>query len=326
MTAFWSLLQQRRRREALEYVEPAGQDHFLNRRELPFASFEIRTIHFENPKTVVVTLDVTVQLPGFPRPIKWPVSESYVFKEGNWFAKVEKSSAKDLFRAKKERSRAARIHHSGEESIAKELDQLKITAQRLSLGMLGQGDVIWRDIPYRNNSQLLVSVKITNSPSWVAFDKTRFEVEPQGEGTIRLGVFTEELEGKISGEISLAIGHGSVTREHAFTLEAQVREALRIVPARLIVGGSAEHEILIENNTDQELQIVRVVPSADFLEVEWDADELGKIAPGARVSLKVKWEAARIPADWVGGSIRLQLAEPLAGRDSFKILLLAQFP
>ncbi|MDA2923362.1 hypothetical protein MYX65_01690 [Acidobacteria bacterium AH-259-L09] len=328
VTAFWSLLQQGRRREALEYVEPASQDHFLNRRSLPFRSFEIRTIHFENPTAVLVTTDVTIQPPQFFRPIKWPVKERYLFQAGNWFVQVQESNARDLFRSKRgKRSRQpARINDSDEGKIAKELSRFEIRAKRLILGSLQQGDVIWRDIPYRNDSQVVLSVKITRAPGWIAFDKSEFEVEPQGKGTLRLGVFTEGLEGKISGEISLSISHGSVARDHTFVLEGHVRASVAIVPARLIVAGSAAHTILIENNTDQELQIVRVIPSAEFLEVEWEADELPKVAPGSRVALKLQWEAARIPMDWAGGSIQLQVAAPVAGRKSFDILLLPEFP
>ncbi|MDA2930305.1 hypothetical protein MYX84_10205, partial [Acidobacteria bacterium AH-259-O06] len=204
---FWALLQQGRRREALEYVDPPTHDTFLNRRELSFSSFVIRSIRVQDRPTVaVVTVVASARLPLFAHTLEFPVEEYWVFHDGNWYVHIEGSRFKELFGSREARAERERMIQE-------------------------------------------------------------------------LGRFT----------------------------------ALSIDPSRLLLDDSSAREILIQNKTDREIQIRRAVSSADFLQVEWDSDKPKKIAPGARIALKVRWDQDRLPRDWSGGSIELELAEPVEG-------------
>ena len=46
VTEFWSLRRQGRRLEAMEYVNPAMRNNFLNQKEPPFSSFVLRSLSF----------------------------------------------------------------------------------------------------------------------------------------------------------------------------------------------------------------------------------------------------------------------------------------
>lgn len=193
---FWNLLKEGRRREALEVVDPPTQDVFLGRRELPFTSFAIRSLHSEDEfKTAVVTVGAVVLPPTFVRTVEWPVEETWLFREGNWYLHAEGSRVKELFGAKS----------------AEDLTPLKVS------------------------------------------------------------------------------------------------------PPRVVLDNSASQEILILNNTDREIRIKRVAASADFIQVDLNPDQT-KIAPGTKGSVTIRWNAARVPADWQGGALEVELAEPAAIR------------
>ena len=42
--------------------------------------------------------------------------------------------------------------------------------------------MIWHEIPYKNESEIEISVRVIQSPNWIALDRSYFVAEPGGAG------------------------------------------------------------------------------------------------------------------------------------------------
>lgn len=154
------------------------QDTFLSRRELSFSCFVIRGIRFETrPDIVVVTVGAVVLPIGFVRTVEWPVEEQWIFRDRSWYVQSEATRFKELFGSRGPRAATGlNAEEARREEIAQGLDRFTVM-EHLNLGEVSQGDIIWRQIPLRNESRGIVSVRVTEAPDWTAFHKIDFSGE-----------------------------------------------------------------------------------------------------------------------------------------------------
>ena len=319
---FWSRVTRGQKHQALRYVAE-GQDHFLNWKWPPVESYRVVNLEFkEGPHEVVVTMQAVVRPPGFGNPVTWPVRQRWVFREDAWRIMVEGSNVAALFGRAPPRPAKSSLDQA---ETLQAFRRFQVGKRRIHFGELFQGDVIWQKAPYKNESEIEISVRVSEAPNWIALDRSYFIVAPGSEGTLLLGVFTEQLEGEIKGALTLELGHGEASRTQTVPVLGSVRAPLALVPGRLVLVPGASHEVLVRNHGQEEIRIGEIRMPADFLVSEWVAGS-ARIGPGNRSILRVRWDAAQTPEDWSGGVIRLRLARPVGGQTELTIPVLRRFP
>ena len=319
---FWSRVTRGQKYQALSYVAE-GQDHFLNWKWPPVESYRVANLELKDgTHEVAVTVRAVVQPPGFGAPVNWPVRQRWVFREDTWMIHVEGSNFAALFGGASPRPADPSLDQT---ETRKQLKRFRIGQRRIHFGQILQGDVIWQEIPYKNESEIEISVRVIQSPNWIALDHSYFVVKPGGEGTLLLGVVTEWLEGEIKGELTLELSHGEASRTQKVPVLGSVRMPLSITPGRLVLVPGASHEILVRNNGQEEIRIAEIRMPSDFLVSEWVAGS-ARIGPGNRSILKIRWDADQASKGWSGGIIRLRLAQPVGGQTELTIPVLRRFP
>ena len=101
VTKVWTLILEKKKADALEYVEPASRNEFVYRREARVLSFTIKDIEVgEDPKTAEVTVLVEVR-PSASASVIVTFKERWLFLQDNWFVHIEQSRTRELFSGKK---------------------------------------------------------------------------------------------------------------------------------------------------------------------------------------------------------------------------------
>ena len=320
---FWSLVTRGQKYQALSYVAE-GQDHFLNWKWPPAQSYRVADLKLKDGShEVVVTVLAAVRPPGFGTTINWPVRQRWVFRENAWRILVEGPKLAALFGG------ARMAPAQSELDQAETLQQLRgfqIGKRQIHFGKVLQGDVIWQEISYKNESAIEIGVRVSEAPGWLALDRSHFVAKPGGEGTLLLGVFTEQLEGDIKGTVTLELAHGKASRTQTVPVLGSVRAPLALVPGRLVLVPGAIHEILVRNNGQEGIRITEILTPEDFITAEWATPGSAPIELGSHSILRVQWDAERTPEDWSGGVIRLVLAQPVGSRRELTIPILRRFP
>ena len=312
---FWSLVTRGQKYQALSYVAE-GQDHFLNWKWPPVESYRVANLELEEGShEVVVMVQAVVRPPGFGTPLNWPVRQRWVFRKDTWQILVEGSKLAALFGGTRPRPADSSLDQT---ETLQEFRRFRIGKRRIHFGKVLQGEVIWDEIPYKNESAIEIGVRVSEAPSWIALDRSHFVIGPGGEGALLLGVFTEQLEGDIQGALTLELGHGEVRHTQTVPVLGSVRVPLAPVPARLVLVPGASHEILLRNDTQEAVRIAEIRMPAVFLVSEWAAGS-AQIGPGSHSILKVRWDAAQTSEGWSGGVIRLRLAQPVGGQTEVTI-------
>ena len=319
---FWSLVTRGEKYQALRYVAE-GQDHFLNWKWSPVESYRVANLELKDGShEVVVTVQAVVRPPSFGTPVNWPVRQRWVFREDTWGIHVKGSNLAALFGGKSPRPADPSPDQT---ENRKQLKQFRIGKRRIHFGQVLQGEVIWHEVPYKNESAIEIGVRVSEAPSWIALDRSHFVIGPGGEGALLLGVFTERLEGEIKGALTLEMSHGGASRTQTVTVLGSVRAPLALVPGRLVLVPGESHEILLRNDTQETVRIAEILMPAVFLVSEWVAGS-AQIGPGSHSILKVRWDAAQMSEGWSGGVIRLRLAQPVGGQTELTIPILQRFP
>ena len=319
---FWSLVTRGEKYQALRYVAE-GQDHFLNWKWSPVESYRVANLELKDGShEVVVTVQAVVRPPSFGTPVNWPVRQRWVFREDTWGIHVKGSNFAALFGGTSPRPADSSLDQT---ENRKQLKQFRIGKRRMHFGKVLQGEVIWHEVPYKNESAIEIGVRVIQSPSWIALDRSHFVVKPGGEGALLLGVFTERLESEIKGALTLEMSHGGASRTQTVPVLGSVRMPLGIIPGRLILVPGAAHEVRLYNDTQDAVRIAEIRMPADFLVSEWVAGS-AQIGPGSHSILKVRWDAAQTSEGWSGGVIRLRLARPVGGQTELTIPVLRRLP
>ena len=319
---FWALVTRGQNYQALGYVAE-GQDYFLNWKWPPVKSYRVTNLGLEDGSDeVIVTTTATVTPPGFETTVSWPTRQRWVFRDQAWRILVEGSNPAAVFGGE------SRIRTTSGQDQAETLQQfkrLRVGPRRIQFAAL-QGDTIWQELSYKNESELDIRVRVIQSPRWVALNRSDFIAGPGDEGVWLLGVFTENLEGEIQGNLTLELSHGKVRQEQMVSVLGSIKPPLSLAPGRLILVPGTAHAIRVQNHTRQEVRIAEIVSPVDFLAAEWSSSQGGGLAPDGSAVLKITWDADRAPQDWSGGVLRLLLDQPVVGRSEITVPVLRQFP
>ena len=227
----------------------------------------------------------------------------------------------DFFQSAEDRRRVASRPEPGSE-----LSRLKFLPHQIGLGEVRPGSVVEQEISYQNQGEHSLTVRLDSAPAWIGVDQSLFAVEPGGEGTLKLAVFTGSLDGKVSGTVYLTVTGGQagqVSEEKKILLSMEVVSPLVVTPRVLLLHGGSRHELRLRNNTDRELEIRKIIVPGKFLKVERSSDTEGEIPAHGYLDLPVRWYPEETPKDWAGGEIELVLEQPLpSGSSSITVSVL----
>ena len=165
--------------------------------------------------------------------------------------------------------------------------------------------MVWHEIPYKNESEIEINVRVIQSPSWIALGPQLLRC--------RAGSRRDIAPGCVYGESGRAISRGRSPWNWAMEKSVTPKRFRcwdRSEPARL--DGVARRRR-------------RQQMPAGFLVSEWVAGS-AQIGPGSHSILKVRWDAAQTSEGWSGGVIRLRLAQPVDGQTELTIPILQRFP
>ena len=99
VTQLWTLIKERKKADALEYVDPAGKNTFVNRREARILAFTLGDIEVGDDLTKVqVTVKLEIRALTSTHSLVVPITERWVFHHDTWFVHMEDSKARELFR------------------------------------------------------------------------------------------------------------------------------------------------------------------------------------------------------------------------------------
>ena len=99
VTRLWMLIKERKKADALEYVDPASRNAFVNRREAKIMSFRVGDIQVgDDPTQVQVTVMMEIRAFISNHSVTVPIKERWVYNQGTWFVQIDESNALDLFR------------------------------------------------------------------------------------------------------------------------------------------------------------------------------------------------------------------------------------
>ena len=270
-------------------------------------------------------MEAVVTYAGFVRDLDWPVDQRWVFRDNTWFLIVEASRAAIIFGGGGS-TPTSRDDEPKRRIVERALRRFEM-GSRVRFDEVRQGQILWREISYRNGSDLPVSVRIDQIPPWVGLDHTHFTVEPGQHGTLLLGVFTEQLEGEIRGKLSVVASYNDVEVSRQLDILGVVTAPIAIVPHQLILGSRLSHRIRVHNTTDQQVEIDKILSSADFIQVQWPSGQDGQIlGPQSSTLLEMTWDPEGLPEQWMSGWIELVPAQPVEGHSSWRIQVVRRFP
>ena len=260
---FWSLVVTRgQKHQALSYVAE-GHDHFLNWNWPPVQSYRMQKLELEQQsQEAVVTMRTVVHPPSFPAAVNWSVRQRWVWREGTWMIRVPASNLAAVFGAKRPKPAAASSPDRTEN--LKQLRKFRIRKRRVQFGQVPQGEASWHEIPYKNESEIEIGLRVIESPSWIALDRSSFTAQPGEEGTLLLGVFTEQLEGEVKGTLTFELVHGEASQPQKISVQGSVRTPLSAAPGRLVLVAGISHEIVVHNHGREEIRIAEIVSPGGF--------------------------------------------------------------
>jgi len=323
--AFWKLRQQGRKQEALNYVDPSCRKYFMGRDEQKFLSFSLAQMRFiPNSSSVIVTVDVRLLFPQFLAPVDSPVEETYVFRNGNWYAQVAPAAdLKQLFQDSKEPKSANGPSPEVVAKMRKELDQLEIKPEQIQLGELRQGDSKVFSVGYKNPGTLPARVKINKAPPGLSVNSLIADIYPGKSGTLLFTLDTTYLDGKISDKIAFLVSNegAEITRE--LPIEGYVKAPLSFTPPHLVLGQDSRCEVSIKNQTQQVIQI-NASNLPDFMSIE--GPPIKTIDPGATATVVIVCDRGKIPSKWPGSNIIFEFGKPIDGWERSPLLVLPEKP
>jgi len=313
--AYWNLLAQGKKLQAMEYVESSCRDYFAQR---PFPQFSAPRVTKLEPAVSGNEVDVTVtvkrRMPPLPAEMNYPVLNHWSFVRGNWWV-IVKEERLTLFNS-------AGIP-TGETIAPEELEQrksyirshLQFRSDQIDFGTVRKGAWAQFEIIYRWTGDQPVEARLQSS----SLDVEGFpegKLMPASEGRIQLRTLTSNFDGEMHEAFSLLVNRAGVSVPYGFKLQGLVYTPLSVIPQVLrFREGESEKDLEIVNNSKTEVTLDSLFSNTAGFEIQPLPQRL---RPGDRCTLRVK-QAIRDATKNYSEEIAIKLAAPV--EDMSHILL-----
>jgi hypothetical protein len=281
---YWSLLARDRKSEALQYVEPSLHADFKAWSLPPFSEPRITTLAL-SPKAAEVSVTVEAKRvfpPPMPAtPISWPITESWVFHNGNWFVLAEKPA---IFPVSTTPGRPNASPLNSVEFAKRQKaiqDALHFETTEFSFGTVRRGDSVALSLGYELTGNEAFGIHFKEWPDdFYLPDGTL----PAGKAQIKAEFLTKAYAGEVNEKLTAIISSHGTEVPYEFTLHGFVYTPVYTTPMTLrFLSGEHAKEILVKNISKSEVVINNYLSTKEF-----EVTPLPQtIPPGGTCTLKV---------------------------------------
>jgi len=269
VNAYWSLLARERRSEALQYVEPSKRTEFQAWHMPPFSGPRI-TILALSPKVEEVSVTVEVKRvfpPPMPNtPFSWPITESWVFRNGNWFVLAENQAAAVPFSAVSGRPNVSPI--SPAETAKRQnaiQDALHFASADFDFGTVRRGDSVALSLAYELMGNEAFGIYFKDFPDDFFLRNPPDRILPAGKAQLKADFLTKAYAGEVNEKLTAMISSHDVEVPYEFTLHGFVYTPVYTTPMTLrFLIGEHTKEIQVRNISKSEVVITDELSNSEF--------------------------------------------------------------
>ncbi len=313
--SYWKLLLERKRTEAGQYVVQSEREAFAARTTPKFTDPRIRSLEF-TPRETEIKVTVVVKRNLNFGIMDWPVSEIWLFQDGNWYLRPNEPGIPG---SPAER-RALRIEQ--EENLKTELRKmLRFEKSVLDFGMVQRGMPATLSLKYSLDGSDAVPVSVEKSSALLkveGLDSQR--LLPGQDRELKITMRTDTLEGVILENLTLTARRNDVEIPFKIALQGFVYVPISFAPKvlRLNPGNEArEKTIVIRNNSKSALKLQSFSTRHKVVEV---AGLPATVASGQELTLKVT-QVRDVAQKDTEDTLTLVLAKPVEDVASFPVRL-----
>lgn len=314
---FWTALARGDKLRALEYVEPASRDVFAAWMVPPFS--DPRVARLEPARAageVLVAVEVQRILPPLASPVTWPVTQKWIFREGDWFAVVERFLPPFLA-SPQNIPKPALGPREVEERTDAVRRLLTFETTELDFGTVRQGQLARLSIGYRLDGGEPLNLVFRNAPQELMVRGLEGRKFQPGEGRrIEFEFPTEQMAGKVERSFAIVVRHNEVEVPFEFRMRVDVYAPVSALPTVLkFAGGEREKEVVVTNNSKSAVRIqAPAEPGAEFSAEPLPLD----LAPGASARITVRMRLPIQRSDYRAG-LSLDFTEPVEDMTSLNL-------
>lgn len=283
--AYWNLLAHGQKSQALQYVEPSRRESFKARQTPPFSEPRITAFALSaKPEEVSVTAEVKRMVPPMPYPVYWPVTEKWVFRNGNWFVMVENPTGLLPFPTSPGHPAPVLSPEEAGKRRKAILEALQFETRDLEFGTVRRGDNVFLSLGYRLAGDEAFGIVLKDFPDdLLLLNLPDRNLPPGKEQKIQMELLTRIYADEVNEKFTAVISHQDVEVPFEFKLHGFVYVPVSVTPRALkFLKGEREKEIVLKNNSKSEVT-VNAVSNAGFSVTPLPQ----KLPPGADCHLKV---------------------------------------
>jgi hypothetical protein len=320
--AYWNLLARGQKSQALQYVEPSRRANFKARQTPPFSEPRITAFALSaKPDEVSVTAEVKRIIPPILNPMYWPVTEKWVFRNGNWFVMVENPAELLLFPTSPGQPAPGLSPEETEKRRKAILEALQFETQDLEFGTVRQGENVFFSLGYRLAGDEAFGIVLRDSLEDLYVRNLRDRKLPPGkEQQIQMELLTRTYAGEVNEKFTAVISHQEVEVPFEFKVHGFVYVPVLATPRVLkFLKGEREKEIVLKNNSKSEVT-VKAVTNAELSVTPMPQ----KLSPGADCRLKVAVLSDK-PDKNLQGVLSFNFAESVEGVDGLDVPVILNY-
>jgi len=308
----WQFRSEQKKIEAIELIEPATRNLYLQLNEIPFSSFKISGFDFTDDLTRVDVLTRIHALVPQIGEMDKVVRETWIWKDGKWLMHAEPfKSMSTMFDSV-----------AGEKSSAPIAPDFKVKQATIDVGRHVQGDTIEGKIAITGNRDVIRTIRPLQKISGLSIGLPVWTSASEGYLTYRWEtmLLSQNIDQKIQLE---AIANNDATVAVEMQFRARIDGVVRFKQVPEIVDPlkSGQLELQLENLSKTPLKILSVMAYNPAYVVDEDVPPV--IEPSKTGRLLVRYSSQAEPA---GASIGLVLSEEIGHVPSVTVPLNVQLP
>lgn len=315
--SFWSALARRDKLRALEYVDPASRDVFTAWMVPPFSDPRVARLEpAREAGEALVAVEVLRMLPPLASPVTWPVTQKWVFRDGDWFVVVERFLPPFLASPQKI-PKAELSPKEVEERINAVRRLLTFETTDLDFGTIRQGKLARLSVGYRLAGDEPLDLVFRNAPDYLmvrGLEGRKFQ--PGENRRIEFEFPTELMAGKVERSFTVVVRHRGVEVPFEFRMRADIYAPVAALPPVVrFRRGEREKEIVVTNNSKSAVRIqAPAEPGSEFTAGPLPLD----LPPGASAKLTVRMRLPIQRSDYRAG-LALDFAAPVEDMKSLDL-------
>ncbi len=321
--AFWNLLVRGEKLQAMQFVEPSGRKNFDAWQLAQISEPRITTLAFTpKPQEMAVTVETKRTFPPYPALFTWPVTQNWVFLNGNWFVKVEQPSAAALFPTSPGKPNPNQL--SPEELQKRQkaiLDALKFETRDLDFGRVRRGDTVSLSLGYRLAGSEPFGIVLKSAPDdFFTHNLQESKLLPGKDQKIQIELLTRVYAGEFNEKFVFGITHQNIEVPYEFDIHGYVYAPVYARPGSLrFAKGEQSKEVVIKN--DSQSQVTLQKPENPDFEVTPLPQTL---PPGGTCALKVTVKKQRNEPNYID-SVSLDFERRVEDMNNLKLGILLNY-